>query len=96
MAVGSGGAETDEVSSNALSVERAAWRFSFRRKLSPLMLMMVQRWSRRSKAAEVHDGVAGKDLGPVAEGFIRGEDDGAVVVVALRDHLKEETGPRLV
>ena len=28
-----------------------------------------------------HDGVARKDFSPVAKGFVRGEDDGAVVVV---------------
>ena len=43
-----------------------------------------------------HDGIAGKDFGPVAEGFVGGENDGAVVVIALRDHLKEKTGLRLV
>ncbi len=43
-----------------------------------------------------HDGVAGKDFGPVAESFVRGEDDGAVVIIALRDHLKEETGLGLI
>ena len=28
-----------------------------------------------------HDGIAGKDFGPVAEGFVGGENDGAVVVI---------------
>lgn len=41
-----------------------------------------------------HHGVAGKDFGPVAESFIRSENDGAVVIVALGDDLKEETGLR--
>ncbi|HLA12487.1 MAG TPA: hypothetical protein VJ023_18015 [Pyrinomonadaceae bacterium] len=34
------------------SVARAAWRFSFSRKLSPRILIMVQRWSKRSSAAD--------------------------------------------
>ena len=37
-------------------------------------------------------GIAGKDFGPVTESFIRSDDGGAAVVVALGDHLKEETG----
>ena len=43
-----------------------------------------------------HDGIAGKDFGQVVERFVGGENDGAVVVIALRDHLKEKTGLRLV
>lgn len=43
-----------------------------------------------------HDGITAEDLGPVAEGSIRSEDDGAVVVVALRDDLEEKTGLRMV
>ena len=43
-----------------------------------------------------HDRVARKDFGPVTEGFIRGEDDGTVVIVALRDDLKEEIGLCLI
>src|SRR5687768_13747345 len=98
MAFSSFGAEAGvgvATSTRELRVERAAWRFSLRRKLAPniddgaAMQQPVQ-------CGGSHDGVTGKDLGPVAESFIRGEDDGAVVVVALGDHLKEETGLRLV
>jgi len=57
------------------------------------MLMMVQRWSRRSNAAEA---ISSKDFRPVTESFIGSDDGGTAVVVALGDHLKEETGLRLV
>jgi len=43
-----------------------------------------------------HDGITGKDFGPVTKGFVGSEDDGAVIVITLRDHLKEETGLCLV
>ncbi len=39
-----------------------------------------------------HDGVRRKDLCPVGEGFVRGEDDGAAAFVALADGLEEQTG----
>ena len=44
-AEGVAGAESGVVSNKALRVALAACRFSFKRKLSPRMLMMVQQWS---------------------------------------------------
>jgi hypothetical protein len=37
-----------------------------------------------------HDGVAGEDVAPVAEGFVGGDDGGGLFVVALTDHLEEQ------
>ena len=39
-----------------------------------------------------HDGIAGKDLVPIGEGFVAGENDGLLLLVAFTDGLKQETG----
>ena len=41
-----------------------------------------------------HDGIAGEDLAPIAEGFVAGEDDAALGFVALADDLEEKAGLR--
>jgi len=37
-------------------------------------------------------GVASEDLGPVAEGFVGGEDDGVISLVTVAEDLEEEAG----
>jgi len=39
-----------------------------------------------------HDGIAGKDLVPIGEGFVAGQDDGLALFVAFADGLEEKTG----
>jgi len=39
-----------------------------------------------------HDRVIGKDLAPVGEGLVAGEDDGLAVFVALANDLEQERG----
>ena len=39
-----------------------------------------------------HDRIAGEDTGPVAEGFVGGEDDRQMGLVAKGDNLKEQVG----
>lgn len=43
-----------------------------------------------------HDGVAGEDVGPVGEGLVGGQHDGATGVVTLGDDLEEQRGLCLV
>ena len=38
------------------------------------------------------DGVAGEDIGPVAEGLVGGDDDGVIALVAVAEDLEEEAG----
>lgn len=41
-----------------------------------------------------HDDITGKDLAPVREGLVAGEDDGLLFLVALADGLKQKAGVR--
>ena len=43
-----------------------------------------------------HGGVITKDLSPITEGFVAGEDDGGLVLVALTDHLEQEAGLHVI
>lgn len=52
--------------------------------------------SKRSKAAEAMMASSAKTSAQPLKSFVRSENDGAVVVVTLRDPLKEETALRLV
>jgi hypothetical protein len=43
-----------------------------------------------------HDVVIGKDLGPVCEGLVAGEDDRLALFVALADGLEKQAGMGLL
>ncbi len=56
------------------------------------MLTTEARCRRQSKASRGHDGVAGEDVAPVAEGFVGGDDGGGLFFVALANDLEEQRG----
>ena len=43
-----------------------------------------------------HGGVLAEDLVPVAKGFVAGEDDGPLLLVALADDLEEKAGLQMI